>query len=167
MNIFTTNICPIISAQNLDDKRLIKMVLESAQLLSSAIFLNSDIIYDDIYKPTHLKHPCTIWASLNSSNWDWLFSHFQALCQEYTYRFNKKHKTANLLVTLAQYTKCLTRTDNLTPFPNCTKSQILQVDFTTISNVHGAYQQYLVTKWINDRSKPHWTNRSPPSWFIA
>jgi hypothetical protein len=167
MNIFTTNICPIISARNLDDKRLIKMVLESAQLLSSAIFLNRDIIYDDIYKPTHLKHPCTIWTALNRANWNWLFFHFQALCQEYTYRFNKKHKTASLLVTLAQYTECLIKTDVITPFPNCTKSQTLQVDFTSISNVHDAYQQYLVAKWLNDKSKPHWTNSSPPSWFIA
>lgn len=64
MNIFVTDISPIVSAQALDDKRVVKMILESAQLLSSAIFINSQSIYNDIYKPTHLKHPCTIWTSV-------------------------------------------------------------------------------------------------------
>lgn len=166
MNIFATSICPTTSAKNLDDKRLIKMVLESAQLLSTAVFLNSNIIYNDIYKPTHLKHPCTIWASLNRNNWDWLFLHFQSLCQEYTFRFNKKHKTENLLSTLVQYDQYLIKNKQITPFPNCTKSKILQVDFTTIINPHDAYQQYLVVKWTHDQPKPRWTNTTPPSWFI-
>lgn len=166
MNIFATNICPIISAHNLDDKRLIKMVLESAQLLSTAIFLNSNIIHHDIYKPTHQKHPCTIWTSLNIANWDWLFVHFQSLCQEYTFRYNRKHKTEQLILTLARYSKYLPKSKKITPFPNCTKSQILLVDFTNITDIHEAYQKYLITKWRYDQIIPKWTNRSPPWWYI-
>jgi len=60
VNIFITDISPLISAQSLDDKRVVKMVLESAQLLSSAIFINTGFIYSDIYRPTHLHHPCTL-----------------------------------------------------------------------------------------------------------
>jgi hypothetical protein len=167
MNIFATNICPIISAINLDDKRLVKMILESAQLLSSAIYLNDNIIYKDIYKPTHLKHPCTIWASLNSKNWQWLFVHFHVLCQEYSFRFYKKHATERLLITLSHYEKCLTVSEQITPFSNCTKSKILQVDFTKITNVHEAYKQYLAVKWNNDKTKPKWTNREHPNWFVS
>ncbi len=73
----------VISAQALDSKRVIKMVLETAQLLSTAIFINSTIVYDDIYKPTHLKHPYTIWAPSTLGNWEWLLQHFMALCDEY------------------------------------------------------------------------------------
>ena len=65
MNIFVTSNCPILSAQALDNKRVVKMVLETAQVLSTAIFINSGITYDGIYKPTHLKHSCTIWAAVN------------------------------------------------------------------------------------------------------
>ena len=68
MNIFVTNDCPIISAQALDNKRVVKMVLETAQLLSTAIFINSNVAYDNIYKATHIKHPCTIWAASTIGN---------------------------------------------------------------------------------------------------
>jgi hypothetical protein len=65
MNIFVTSTCPKISAQALDNKRVVKMVLETAQLLSTPIFINnSDIKYDNIYKPTHVKHLCTILGSI-------------------------------------------------------------------------------------------------------
>lgn len=60
-DIFVTDHCPRISAQALDNKRVVKMILETAQLLSTAIFINTNMAYDNIYKPTHLKHPCTIW----------------------------------------------------------------------------------------------------------
>ena len=68
MNIFVTSNCPKLSAQALDNKRVVKMVLENAQLLSTAIFINSDIIYNRLYKPTHLKHLCTIWAAESLAN---------------------------------------------------------------------------------------------------
>lgn len=68
MNIFVTDQCPIISAQALDNKRVIKIVMETAQLLSTAIFMNSSVRYDHLYKPTHQKHPCTIWTGLNLGN---------------------------------------------------------------------------------------------------
>ena len=76
-----------LSAQALDSKRVVKMVLETAQLLSTAIFINSAVTYDNLYKPTHIKHPCTIWAAANIENWDWLFRHFIALCEEYSLRY--------------------------------------------------------------------------------
>jgi len=64
MNIFVTSNCPKLSAQALDNKRVVKMVLETAQLLSTAIFINSTITYDNLYKPTHVKHPCTNLGSI-------------------------------------------------------------------------------------------------------
>lgn len=118
-----------------------------------------------IYKPTHKKHPCTIWTSLNRSNWNWLFVHFQALCSEYTFRYNKKHKTEQLILPLAQYSKCLPHSKEMTSFCNCARSQKLQVDFTNITDVHEAYRKYLLIKWQYDQVKPKWTNRSPPYWY--
>jgi hypothetical protein len=57
MNIFVTSICPIESVQALDNKRLIKMILESAQILSTAIWLNSKQSHSELYRATHIKHP--------------------------------------------------------------------------------------------------------------
>ena len=96
MNIFVTSNCPKLSAQALDNKRVVKMALETAQLLSTAIFINSTITYDNLYKPTHIKHPCTIWAAANIENWDWLFQHFVALCAEYSFRYNKQHASEKI-----------------------------------------------------------------------
>ena len=100
MNIFVTNQCPIQSARNLPDKHIVKMPLETCQMLS--------IIYSDWYygigqlhkvdgKPyatkhgAFRKHPCTIWAAESYWNLSWLISHGMALCDEYTARFHKQH----------------------------------------------------------------------------
>ena len=100
MNIFVTDQCPIQSARNLPDKHIVKMPLETCQMLA--------IIYSDWYygigqlhkldgKPyatkhgAFRKHPCTIWAAESYWNLSWLISHGMALCDEYTARYNKVH----------------------------------------------------------------------------
>ena len=100
MNIFVTNQCPIQSARNLPDKHIVKMPLETCQMLS--------IIYSDWYygigqlhkvdgTPYATKHgafrnhPCTQWAAESYWNLSWLISHGMALCDEYTARFHKHH----------------------------------------------------------------------------
>ena len=100
MNIFVTNQCPIQSARNLPDKHIVKMPLETCQMLA--------IIYSDWYygigqlhkvngQPyatkhgAFRKHPCTIWAAENYWNLSWLISHGLALCDEYNARYGKVH----------------------------------------------------------------------------
>ena len=166
MNIFVTNNCPKISAEALDNKRVVKMVLETAQLLSTAIFINTHITYDNLYKPTHIKHPCTIWASLNLSNWDWLFQHFVALCQEYSFRYNRQHASEKISPYLLKY-----RTDikhgAMTAFANCARSNALQIDFKHMKDACEAYKQYLIARWHHDKLPPKWINRKPPIWYIT
>ena len=89
MNIFYFTYDYKLNAKLLDDKRVVKMVLETTQLLSNALFLNGEI---HPYSPTHLKHPCTIWASKSTSNWKWLKKYGLALAKEYTKRYKKIHK---------------------------------------------------------------------------
>jgi hypothetical protein len=164
MNIFVTDNSPKISAQTLDDKRVVKMVLETAQLLSTAIFINTFNIYEGIYKPTHIKHPCAIWAGLNIENWDWLFQHFIALCEEYTMRYNKIHASEKLLPYLIEYRKFI-KHGAKTPFANCTRSEPIVVDFRYLNDTCDAYKKYLVEKWNNDKSYPKWTKRDKPLWY--
>ena len=75
MNIFVTHLDPVKCAQNLDDKRVIKMILESAQMLSTSINVSGG---KGPYKTTHVNHPCSVWVRSSNANYYWLLNHFQA-----------------------------------------------------------------------------------------
>lgn len=156
MNIFVTDRNPIISAEALDDKRVIKMILESAQIMSTVMHLREAKNAFMVYKPTHKGHPCTIWTNENRKNYEWLLNHFVALSREYTKRFNKIHKSFMLLEELASGRHLLPDTE-LSPFTNATK-------FKNESDVIVAYRMALVDKWLNDKRPPTWTNSKAPQW---
>ena len=98
MNIFVTDPDPVISAQTWCDKHVVKMILESAQMLSTAWREYSSDYADEheLYKTAHLNHPCSIWVRLARENYRWLYKHFIALCEEYTHRYGKSHASARL-----------------------------------------------------------------------
>ena len=86
MNIFALDLDPIMAARLHLDKHVVKMPLESAQMLSTLNAPNAP------YKPTHRNHPCTLWAGATSGNYDWLVRLGLSLCDEYTHRYGKEHK---------------------------------------------------------------------------
>ena len=160
MNIFHTDPDPIKCAQNLDSKRLIKMCLESAQILSVSYPYITLKTSTDLYKPTHSNHPANVWARENQDNYSWLFAHFQALLGEYTVRFNKTHACSRLKDILAEgYNPNFTQP---TTFPNCTKNE--QVNFKDLPTVD-AYRAYLKNKWENDKTPPKWGPNGSPDWL--
>ena len=75
MNIFVLDSDPKVAATMLCDKHVVKMILESAQMLSTVAHTNGHI---PRYRPTHSKHPCTLWAGESKSNWQWLVA--QEIC---------------------------------------------------------------------------------------
>lgn len=155
MNIFVSDDDPIISAQNLDDKRLVKMVLETAQMISAVAHRHSAA--GDWYKLTHKNHPCTLWAGDSAVNYEWLYDHGLALAAEYQHRFNREHKSLAIIkrgeaLLSLEYELQVTGT----PFANCTTYKNLPVI--------DAYRKYLGDKWGADKA-PKWTNRSPPTWY--
>lgn len=154
MNIFVTNPCPVISAQNLDDKRVIKMILESAQMLSAAMNLRG---LKGPYKNTHVNHPCTIWARTTRKNYLWLTDHFIALCHEYSRRYKREHKCYPLKDVFIDAQDAIPEGD-LTPFANCTPHKQIE----TIK----AYKITMEEKWAVDKRKPNWKTRSKPTWQI-
>lgn len=158
MNIFVTDPCPKKSAQALDDKRVIKMILETAQILSTVI-RGRDAVYADansLYRPTHTGHPCVKWAGQSKGNYVWLLDHMKALLDEYTSRFGKEHKSGSLLHALANYADSMPSPE-MTHFVNCT-------DFKHIPNVYDAYKQALSSKWVKDKIVPRWTKSNQPEW---
>ena len=96
MNIFYLDINPTTSAQMLCDKHIPKMLLESCQMLSTAV---RELRGDDehLYKKAHPKHPSTLWVQGNDYNFTWLYEHASSIAKEYTKRYGKIHKSSRIL----------------------------------------------------------------------
>lgn len=161
MNIFVSDPDPIVCARNLDDKRVIKMTLESAQLLCTALHEHNAGNLAK-YKPTHKNHPCNIWCRESRENYIWLLRHFEALAQEYSFRTGKQHKSYRELypdlVNGIQKIPLL----KLTPFANCAARKDMNIDYKRMNDVHQAYRLYLADRWANDKRPPKWTKRTKP-----
>ena len=115
MNIFALDNNPHKAAKMHCDKHVVKMILESVQMLST--------ICGEGYKPTHQNHPCTKWARASRQNFNWLCSLTEALHAEWQYRFNHKdelkyyHKSFRVYLTLPLMEKARDLPDiSLTPF---------------------------------------------------
>lgn len=123
MNIFYLDHDVNLCAEAHVDKHVVKMILEYAQLLSTAHRvidgkewtdytknnrkikrwkLTTDSDERMFYKATHVNHPSAVWCRANKSNYVYLTELLNALCKEYTYRYNKQHKveTSGLLAKL-------------------------------------------------------------------
>lgn len=94
MNIFILDQCPVLSAQMLCDKHIVKMILETAQILCTVARKNG---HDMKYKSTHKNHPCTLWAGESLDNWNWLIDHGIAMSKEYSARYNRRHASQDVI----------------------------------------------------------------------
>lgn len=99
MNIFILDESPILAARAQHDRHVVKMILESCQMLSTACqehgFIKSQLDSGiatpaDLYKSTHMNHPASIWARASAANFAWLVIHLDALLAEYHRRFPGK-----------------------------------------------------------------------------
>jgi hypothetical protein len=156
MNIFVTDKCPIKCARFLDSKRVVKMVLESTQMLCTAL---NELAGDKVtaYKSTHKNHPCSIWARQSYKNWLWLYGHALALSTEYYNRYGRDHACNRILIrlpatALSLFTKFLST--ELTPFANCARNKEKGMDYTDIENTYLAYQLYMNDRWETDKRIP-------------
>lgn len=149
MNIFVTSPDPLECAKYLDDKRVNKMAVESAQMLST-VLRELGVDDDRLYKSTHKNHPCTVWAGISRSNYLWLMAHLKGLTDEFQYRFGKEHACAKLLSVFRELSVHVPMGTS-TLFPNCTTHH------KHIDCVYKAYQQELDWKWQNDKMLPRWT----------
>jgi hypothetical protein len=116
MNIFVLSLVPREAAEYHCDKHVVKMILESAQLLYSAQWvLAPATIPETAYRKTHVNHPCAVWVRESIENYQWLIDLGLALCSEYTFRYGKVHKTEAHLIWLAANPPPLPTTSR-TPF---------------------------------------------------
>ena len=177
MNIFYTNNDPKLCAIEHCDKHCVKMILESAQLLSTAhrvldgkeyIDASSgrkirrwslDNSYDDIfYKATHINHPSAIWARQSYENYQWLYNLLNELCAEYTYRYGKVHRCFDIgLVDKLSYSPINIPVTVFTePTPAMAEQYIVRGDSIK------SYQKYIREGKIHLHN---WKNRPIPSFI--
>jgi hypothetical protein len=180
MNIFYLDKSPVKAAQMMCDKHVVKMILESAQLLSTAhrvldgelkdVVVNGKskkkyVLPDDvenfIYKATHINHPSARWVREAGGNYAWLVVHLNALLDEYTHRYKKVHKVrqTGLNQVLSVFPEKIQPNDwlNETPIP-CAMPQEYIVSQDPVENYREYYRK-------GKTNLLHYTNRERPSWL--
>ena len=178
MNIFYLDHDVTKCAEMHNDKHVVKMILEYAQLLSTAhrvldghertvlsssgrkkkVWHLDDERDSVLYSATHLNHPSAVWVRQSDKNYDWLFAMFQALMTEYTHRYGKVHATSRLEQYLARTPKNISQKPFTEPTPAMPDE--VKVPGDSIKS----YRNY----YINN--KPHlasWKNRNKPEWYSA
>ena len=96
MNIFHLHKDPKTCAEYHCDKHVVKMILETGQMLSTAYRRNFGD-NEDLYKTAYPKHPMTIWVGDTGGNFKWTMQLFDELLYQYELRYNKIHKTSRIL----------------------------------------------------------------------
>jgi hypothetical protein len=152
MNIFVLDYNPVKAAQFQCDKHVVKMPLESAQILCSAFSIGIAP-----YKRTHYNHPCSVWTRKTKNNYVWLIQHGLALCDEYTYRYGKNHKSRQVILWCQKNMRQLKfDSEGKTHFVLCFDNKY------KIGNAVESYREYYraeksqIAKWAKSRLRPNW-----------
>lgn len=177
MNIFYIDENPVQAARWMVDKHVVKMILESAQLLSTAHrvldgveveskttagrkvrrWILNDSRESVIYLATHINHPSAVWCRQSVENYNWLVDHFFALMQEYTYRYNKTHKCYGELSYMLQSPPHNLKEWDWTPMPSAMADEY-KISEDPLTNYRNYYK-------IGKSTMHKWTNREKPEWI--
>ena len=158
MNIFYTNTNPAYAAQEHCDKHVVKMIVEYAQLLSTAHHvIDGDAARPDLYRTTHKNHPSAVWVRQSVEHYGYVRDLLLALGEEYTRRYGKVHKTMrDIAPALILPPHGMAMNDGWTNPPQC-----MPDEYKRPSTV-AAYRAYIRGA---KRHFAKWTNRTAPSWF--
>ena len=160
MNIFILDNNLKKSARAHVDRHIVKMPLETAQLLCTARHELGEDAETIPYRKTHTNHPCSIWARESLYNYVWLCRFGVALCREYTHRYSKVHKCEAVIDDCflnIPDTSCF-KTIYKTPHP------LAMDDEYKLSDPVLAYRNYY------NQAKSHlhsWKHRRKPEWIIS
>ena len=183
MNIFILDNDPVTAAQLQCDKHVVKMIVESAQMLSTAHRMLDGVVQTrpsksgkrqvkywvhpdkhmeiSLYAAVHTGHPCTVWSMISNNNYNWHYVHFVALCEEYKYRYGKIHMTDIRLRHVLESPPKNIPVGPLTKQPLAMKSN----PECMFDDVVKSYRSFYQTK--QERFKMAWTKRNIPEWFNA
>tara|TARA_Y100000361_G_scaffold124777_1_gene118030 strand:- start:178 stop:672 length:495 start_codon:yes stop_codon:yes gene_type:complete len=158
MNVFYLHHNPKTCAKYHNDKHCVKMILEYAQLMSTAHrIIDGDDANNLVYKATHKNHPSAIWARHSDLNYDWLYKLFEELSGEYTHRYGKQHLSYTKLKDILRYPP-----DNIT-IGEFTQPTPAMPDHCKIPNDSIASYRYYYKTEKSHLAK--WTDRPVPKWY--
>jgi hypothetical protein len=150
------------------DKHVVKMILETAQLLCGAHHMThqvptkypptTDQVNDQVpYKLSHKNHPCAIWTRESLSNYLYLCELGLELCKEYTYRYGKRHKSQDVIEW------CITNKLNIVDKGFTEPPKAMPDEYKVVDVVESYRNYYRGAK--SDFAV--WKNREVPNWFTA
>ena len=154
MNIFVVDNDPVVAGTVLCDKHIVKMPLETAQMLCTAVNKYGGT---SPYKSAYVNHPCTQWASSSYDHFLWLCTHGDALCWEYRARYGRRHKCHDVIQHCRKVGRWLLPRNGWTTHPQCMPDEYHHTDVVT------AYRQYYqgdkayMATW--KQNMPEWWNR--------
>lgn len=156
MNIFFLDENPKLSAQYHVDKHVVKMILETAQLLCGVHHsINPFGTLQVPYKLSHKNHPCAIWARESLSNYLYLCELGLELGKEYTHRYGKKHKSVEVIEW------CIVNKPSILDI-GFTKPSMAMPDEFKVDSVVESYRNYYMGA---KKDLACWKNREKPLWF--
>ena len=155
MNVFFLDENPKLSAQYHVDKHVVKMILETAQLLCGVHHSTGQVTDQVPYKLSHKNHPCAIWARESLSNYLYLCELGLELGKEYTYRYGKRHKSIDVIEW------CIVNKPNIPDIGFTTPAMAMPDEFKVDSVVESYRNYYMGAK--SDLAS--WKNREKPFWF--
>ena len=166
MNIFYLSSCPQEAAESHNDKHCVKMILEYAQMLSTAHRELDDDVPDILYKSTHKNHPSTIWTRSSKQHYDWLFRLFRMLSAEYSIRYGlitdtndtfKVHKSWDKLGKILETAPKNIVDNGWVDPPQCMPDSCKDDDVVT------AYRNYYIQE---KKSFAKWNYTREPEWML-
>jgi len=152
MNIFILDNDPQTAARYLVDKHVVKMIVESCQLMSTAITFHGGIGH---YKSTHVNHPCSIWSRKTRSNFEWLYNHAVSIGKEYTFRYGKIHKCEREVLDKLWVMNKVIPNGPITEFAQCIPDQFKSKDPVLAYRVAYKATKSHIANWKN-REVPYW-----------
>ena len=178
MNIFYLSHDPKECAEWHMDRHTTKMILEYAQLLSTAHRVLDGVELSGLsatgrktkfwtlpdsrdyalYKATHIHHPSAVWVRQSDANYAWLYRLFGALMDEYTYRYDKTHACEKLSDALSYRPKNILKSEFTEPIPAMPNEVKIAGDSIK------SYRNYYINNKMHLAS---WKKRSPPGWYNA
>jgi len=164
MNIFYLDKSPRLAAEYHCDKHVVKMLLESAQILSTAHrmlegkleekrWVLSGIRDSVLYKVTHQNHPSSVWARSSADNYEWLYRLYDTLCHEYKRRYKKIHKSEEISYYLRDAPLWIPL-ESFTPPPQCMPDEYKRDDCVEAYRAYYRGAKASFAKWKTQQ--PEW-----------
>ncbi len=158
MNVFYINNDPVLAAQELCDQHVLKMQIESAQMLATAHWETGG---SAPYKRAHVNHPSTKWTRQSVQHYRWLVKHGLAICEEFTKRYGNDHKTRQILEWLRDNEPNLP--DNgFAPPPQCMPEEYKNTDTVAAYKTFYIKDKVLIKGlgWRKLGNAPNWLNNN-------